>query len=303
MAAKDCDIMFNEVYEASHAASDKDGGGIDIDWACENITVQYNKLYDSYGSGIATMSNIGGKILNNYVYGNQCKTHNGQISLTEYNGDEWGEYPTGVFDNVVSGNLIITDTPTKNAFSLSVYGADTWSGNSFTDNRVVYRGGGEAYYIFMNMRDESVPLAEVDRNKFFYGDGAAFKGQYKVRSYRSFEDWKEATGFDKNSAHLPYDPAAPGAPVNLKASRGRGGVTLTWDAPASGAPVWHYNIYRSENKDDFPLTYYQTMIGESETCKFVDTENIEAGKIYYYKVEAESDCGVTSLAAAEAAAE
>ena len=311
IGCKDLVVQFNELSGALDSSTGYDGAGFDIDWASENILVQYNKAYDCYSAGIDTMSNLGGKILNNYVFGNHGSgvdhTKSGQITLADFNDDQWGEYPTGCFNNIVSENLIIVDVPITYAFSTSDWNQQ-WAGNVFKGNHVVYRDGAGIYDLQeMAVPDswEDFPLAfdEIDNNKFYMNDPAEFLGRYDFQRHIDFDLWKEKTGFDANSEILPINDTTPSSPTDLTTKYEKNSMKLTWLAPETEAEdIWHYNIYRSEDPDDFPMTYWQTMVGEAKTCEFIDQEEAEDGKTYYYRVEAENNCGVTSVEYASASA-
>ena len=312
IASRNLEFKFNDLSNALDASMAFDGVGFDIDWASENILVQYNKVYDCYGAGIDTMSNVGGKILNNYVFGNKGlglsnNILTGQITLTDFNDDQWGEYPTGCFDVTVSENLIVVDVPITYAFSISDWNQQ-WAGNAFTSNHVVYKDGSGIYNL-QNIAEpesyEDFPRAfdEIDYNKFYMNDSSEFLGRYDFQRHIVFDSWKEKTGFDVNSEILPIDETTPSPPTSLIAKYAENKMKLTWLAPEAGAEnVWHYNIYRSEDPDDFPMTYWQTMVGESKTCEFIDEEESESGKTYYYRVESESNCGIASEEYASASA-
>ena len=306
LGAKDIDIMFNEISDAYDGGVGYDGPGFDIDWASENVTLQYNKVYNCTGPGLDSMSNLNGKFLNNYLYGNKGlgpPNFNGAFTLTAFNADAWGEYPTGVFNNVIAENFISLAGTDAYAFSAMRHlPTDTWDGSSFVDNRIVYEDGRRIYNLMaITETQRTTGLSEVDRNVFIAkGDGAhagSFRGFYNNARCESVEAWREKTGFDINSVFVKYSGVRPGAPQNLTAERtganGAGAVRLSWEPPMENAAnIWHYNIYRSEDPDDFPLTYWQTMVGESRTLEFIDAEGVEDKTAYYYRVEAETNDGI-----------
>jgi hypothetical protein len=85
----------------------------------------------------------------------------------------------------------------------------------------------------------------------------------------------------------PAFKAAPSAPQRLKASAKKGGVMLTWSAPADQgtAPVTGYRVYRSAAPG---LETFLVAVGN--TTHYSD-EGLASGATYYYKVTAVNAVG------------
>ena len=106
LCADGMDIMYNEIYGCRDQEVNFDAMGIDIDWNCTDINVQYNYCYANQGGGIGTMSNRDSFIRNNRIENNLCDTnHEGQITVTGFTSRVAG-VPE---DMHVVKNLQITD--------------------------------------------------------------------------------------------------------------------------------------------------------------------------------------------------
>jgi hypothetical protein len=119
-----------------------------------------------------------------------------------------------------------------------------------------------------------------------YNDASAVNGTayyYRVSAVNI-----KGEGARSNEVALtPAYTAAPSAPRRLKATGKKGGVMLTWSAPASSgtAPITNYRIYRGTA----PLTKtLLTTVGN--TTRFSDNSG-PAGTNYYYQVTAVSSVG------------
>ncbi|MCM3747848.1 S-layer homology domain-containing protein [Paenibacillus pasadenensis] len=293
IASRDSVIRFNEVSEMKDSESGYDGAGINVDWYCDNITVEYNYTHDNKGNGFTTMSNRGAKINNNKVKGNKGEQGNGrgQIALGSFTGRP--DLSTGLHDVEVAGNTIIVDVAGTNAINSASNPYGFYSGNSIHSNNVVLKEGVPNTSVFSIGNETKID--EINNNRVFSADSSFRALQYGT-AYESLASWQAATGFDLNTQVSGPDNELPGAVQNVAATE-NGYVQLTWDAASdTGSGINHYNIYRSTTPDFTPS--YKNMVGESKTTSFVDRERPESNQTYYYKVEAEDFTGNNGPASA-----
>ncbi|BBH22406.1 hypothetical protein Back11_37510 [Paenibacillus baekrokdamisoli] len=292
IASRDSVIKFNEVYNMKDASSGYDGSGINVDWNCDNIIVQYNYSHGNKGNGITTMSNYGTKILNNKVQGNQALQANGrgQIALGNFTGRP--DLSTGLHDVEVANNTIIVDLDHTVAVNTALNPYGTWTGNSIHDNNIIIKEGLSSTGVFSIDRDTSVDI--IDHNNVF-SELSQFRSIFHGTSYASLAAWQEGTGFDQATRVLPLDQSLPTSVTEVVAVPD-GYVKLSWAASADqDDEIAHYNIYRSTEPAFTPA--YSNMVGESTSTSFVDREEVQAGTTYYYKIEAEDrngNIGMTS---------
>ncbi|MFD0712097.1 S-layer homology domain-containing protein [Paenibacillus sp. GCM10027626] len=297
IASRDSVIKFNEIYNMKDANSGFDGAGLNIDWYCDNITVQYNYSHHNKGNGITTMSNRGAKILNNKVQGNKGEQTNGrgQIALGNFTGRP--DLSTGLHDVEVAHNTIIVDVNNTAAVNSAANPYGTWTGNAIHSNHIVMTPGRQNTSVFSVGNDTHID--RIDQN-IVYSEQAAFRGTFKGAAYSSLTDWQAGTGYDQGTQVrlLPQNPALP-AKVQNVAAISAGEVQLSWTAAQDpNNEIAHYNIYRSTTADFTPA--YANMVGEAVSASFVDREDLQPNTTYYYKVEAESIDGNTGAASESA---
>ncbi|SDS86520.1 Right handed beta helix region [Paenibacillaceae bacterium GAS479] len=293
IASRDSVVRFNEVSEMKDSESGYDGAGINVDWYCDNITVEYNYTHDNKGNGFTTMSNRGAKINNNKVEGNKGEQGNGkgQIALGSFTGRP--DLSTGLHDIEVAGNTIIVDVAGTNAINSSSNPYGFYSGNRIHSNNIVLKSGVTGTSVFNIGQDT---LIDAINNNRIYSEGSAFRASQFGTAYDTLASWQVATGFDMESQVAEVDNSAPAALQNVTATV-NGYVQLTWNAASdSGSGINHYNIYRSTNPDFTPS--YKNMVGESKETSFVDRERPESNQTYFYKVEAEDFNGNNGPASA-----
>lgn len=290
IASRDSVMKFNEVYDMSDSGSNHDGAGINIDWYCNNITVQYNYLHDNKGNGITTMSNYGSKILNNKLSGNKGLQVNGrgQIALGNFTGKP--ELTTGLHDLEVAYNTIIVDVADTVAVNTASNPHGTWTGNSIHSNNIVMKNNVANTDVFSI--DTNTNIEMINNNNVFSHLSAFSAIQYGIK-YNDFLSWQNATGFDGGTQLLPLQSVPPSAVADITAIiNGQHYVELSWTASTSlQDQVAHYNVYRSTDASFVPA--YSNMVGESDTNSFLDNEEMQPETTYYYKVEAEDRQGNT----------
>ncbi|MDG0812263.1 right-handed parallel beta-helix repeat-containing protein [Cohnella rhizosphaerae] len=291
IASRDSVIKFNEIYNMKDADSGFDGAGLNIDWYCDNITVQYNYSHDNKGNGITTMSNYGTKIVNNKVKGNKAQQSNGngQIALGNFTGRP--DLSSGLHNVEVASNTILVDVDGTSAINSASNPYGTWTGITIHDNNVVIGQGMPDNEVFSIAPNTSI--SAIDGNRI-YSDSSAFRSILHGTVYTGLALWQAGTGYDLNSQALPQDQTAPSSVSNVAAASD-GYVQLTWElAEDQGSGIAHYNVYRSVTPQ-FELTY-ANMVGESASASFEDREDVQVNTTYYYRVEAEDRNGNVGLA-------
>ncbi|MCD9021601.1 hypothetical protein [Cohnella silvisoli] len=293
------DVMFNEVYNVSDNGSGNDAYAIDIDWTSEFVNVQYNRVYDTLGGGIETMANTHSTIANNRMSGGQGKTAvgNGAIGITDFTGD-LADY-SGTKNLTVRNNLIVVDQPNTAGISAKYVSGGTWTGNQFTNNKIILTTGVSGTEVYNYGANASVAVS--DYNKIYSSGGSAFSAHYNGTNYTGLSGWRSGTGYDANSSTLPLDTTAPTNPSGATASWNSGNSTMsvTWTAATdAGSGISHYNIYRSTASSFTPG--YTNMVGQSTTTSFADTQELQSSTVYYYKIQAEDNNGNVSAGTATA---
>ncbi|WP_245375770.1 S-layer homology domain-containing protein [Paenibacillus eucommiae] len=286
ITSRDSVIKFNEVYNMKDAGSGYDGSGVNVDWHCDNITVQYNYSHDNKGNGITTMSNYGTKIWNNKVRGNQGQqaNGNGQIALGNFTGRP--DLSSGEHDLDVANNMIIVDIDNTAAINSASNPHGTWTGNKIYDNHIAIARGITNFNVFDIAPNTNFDV--IDHN-YVANEALAFSSIYHGTTYTGLASWQQGTGFEGNTQVLPIDESSPST-VNQVTATLDGYAELSWSAGEDqGNGILHYNIYRSEDAAFTPA--YSNMVGESATTSFIDREEAKPNTTYYYKVEAEDRSG------------
>lgn len=286
IASRDSVIKFNEVYNMKDAGSGYDGSGVNVDWYCDNITVQYNYAHDNKGNGITTMSNYGTKIWNNKVRGNlgQQSNGNGQIALGNFTGRP--DLSSGEHDLDVANNMIIVDLENSAAINSASNPHGTWTGNKIYDNHIAVARGITNFTIFDIASNTNFDV--IDHNNVA-NETQDFRSIYHGTTYASLASWQQGTGFDGNTQVVPLDESIP-SNVNQVTATLNDYPELSWaEGEDQGNGILHYNIYRSEDAAFSPA--YSNMVGESATTNFIDREEAQPNTMYYYKVEAEDRSG------------
>lgn len=282
IASRDSVIRFNEVSEMKDSESGYDGAGINVDWYCDNITVEYNYTHDNKGNGFTTMSNRGTKIINNKARGNKGEQGNGrgQIALGSFTGRP--DLSTGLHDIEVAGNTIIVDVEGTDGINSASNPYGFYSGARIRNNNIVLKEGVPNTSVFSIGSDTK--FDEINTNRV-YSEDSAFRASQHGTAYDSLASWQTATGFDSSTQVFEFDNAPPSEVRNLAAAV-NGYIQLNWSASSDeGSGVAHYNIYRGTTPDFTPS--YANMVGESKETSFVDRERPASNHTSYYKVEAE----------------
>ncbi|ACS99843.1 family 16 glycoside hydrolase [Paenibacillus sp. JDR-2] len=289
VSSRDSVIRFNEVSEMKDSGSGYDGAGINIDWYCSNITVQYNYSHDNKGNGFTTMSNNGGKILSNKARGNKGEQTNGrgQIALGNFTG--LPAKSTGTHNMEVSGNTIIVDIAGTNGMN-SAFSDDgvtpvagLWTGNKIANNNIVLKSGFAGTSVF-NIGTNAI-IDEIKNNRI-YSSNSTFIASNNGTAYNDLSAWQSGTGYDSGTQLLALDNTLPSTVSAVTSTLNGGYVQLSWSAAAdSGSGIAHYNIYRGTTPGFTPA--YSNMVGESTVTSFLDKERPKSNTTYYYKIEAE----------------
>ncbi len=118
---------------------------------------------------------------------------------------------------------------------------------------------------------------------------------YRVRAYNSAGD---SAYSNTASAKTNVDAIAPTTPTNVKATGGRGKVSLAWIAStdSGGSGLAGYKVFRATSSTG---TY--TQMGTTTTTSYIDTA-VTKGKVYYYYVVAYDKAGNHSAASAKVSA-
>ena len=275
----DTDVMYNEVYNIDNANIFFDGMGIDIDWNCKRVNVQYNHTYNCTGSGIGTMANVDCFILNNRVENNDgAGKQIGQIDCIDFTNRK----SNAPDDMHVVKNLLIKDNRGDST---------KWGGNVFESNHLVSTT--ESNDVWFNI-SETVGWYKFANNKYYKHDTSKFMVFESTDSSRinasegavpfdgnGFESWKKR---DLGATYEVRNNAKPSAVANVQASFANGKLTLTWDQ--SSGDLWHYNLYLAQNPEEFDYTH---MLGETLSTSYVC--DFEASGVYYVIIQPESNQG------------
>ena len=298
LCADGMDIMYNEIYGCRDQEVNFDAMGIDIDWNCTDINVQYNYCYANQGGGIGTMSNRDSFIRNNRIENNLCDTnHEGQITVTGFTSRVAGvpEDMHVVKNLQITDNLIVGTPSGKYMFyCIQSNGDAAWSGNVFAENRVVYTGEDPSDIYFVSV-EETVPWYKFAGNRYYSADTSTFKcidgtaqadidpgaSAYGGRSLK-FENWQKR---DVGSVYERTSAAPPSAPFAPEVRFENGRAEISWKG--SDGDVWHYNVYVTGDGED---AEYRNMLGETEGTSW--TFAPEHTGVYNFIVQPESNQGV-----------
>ena len=296
LGCTDTDVMYNEVYNIHNANIYFDGMGIDIDWNCKRVNVQYNHTYNCTGSGIGTMANVDCFILNNRVENNDgAGKQIGQIDCIDFTNRK-----TNAPDDMhVVRNLLIKDNLIVNDNSATVFlgarenGGDStkWSGNVFESNHLVSTTDSNDVWINVS---PTVGWYKFANNKYYKNDTSKFMAFESTDSTRinsaegaipfdgfGFDGWKKR---DLGATYETRNNSKPSAISNVQATFANGKLNLTWDA--STGDLWHYNVYLTQNPEKFD---YTTMLGETFTSAY--SCDFAASGVYYVIIQPESNQG------------
>ena len=292
----DTDVMYNEVYNIDNANIFFDGMGIDIDWNCKRVNVQYNHTYNCTGSGIGTMANVDCFILNNRVENNDgAGKQIGQIDCIDFtNRKSNAPDDMHVVKNLlIKDNLIVNDNQNTVFLGARENGGDStkWGGNVFENNHLVSTT--ESNDVWFNI-SETVGWYKFANNKYYKHDTSKFMVFESTDASRinasegavpfdgnGFESWKKR---DLGATYEVRNNAKPSAVANVQASFANGKLTLTWDQ--SSGDLWHYNLYLTQNPEEFDYTH---MLGETVSCSYA--YDFQASGVYYVIIQPESNQG------------
>lgn len=324
---KDGEIAYNEVYDIYRQGTPYDAMGIDIDWNCMNITVRYNHTYNCEGSGIATMANANGKILNNRVEDNLAHTNQyGQIAVSDY--VPWGpkneksrEYirrnspdllslcNLEIAENLIkaapeNGQNVMGEDIAKSMFSANKSnGEEEWRGNDFHENHVVYTG--ESTNFFFNRIIDERTETKNEARWYRFADN-----RYFARDLSVFQcvDTTPDDCIDLTEGALPYvsmgttfaswakrDVGSTFERYDPSAAPARpGGAKVTYENgklalswKASKGNVWHYNLYKVGEDGTYD---FRDLLGQTKSTSYEWVP--EAKGMFTILVQPESDSGV-----------
>ena len=317
---KDSEIKYNVTYNNHRQGTEYDGIGIDIDWNCMNIVVQYNYVYACDGSGIGTMANYNCKILNNRVFDNLAATNiPSQISACDFvpgnKGDKIREYIRNnspdlltlknleIAENFVSAathNGVIFNKyfPNRSLFYATRANFESdWVDNSFHDNHMVYSGTGSDFFfnLITNESDDLQSTVTWDKfynNKYFATNLSPFicldesfysrDDSTPVPYCTDFESWKKR---DLNSTFEKYTPdIKPGKPSNASVEFKDGKLSFSWNK--SSGDIWHYNIYKIKENEEIS---YLNLLEQTKTTSFGFTP--EEKGTFYIVIQPENNMG------------
>lgn len=290
ISSKNVVMKFNEASFMEDSGTGWDGTGLNIDWNNTGVTMIYNYTHDNVGPGITTMAVNDCKIISNKVERNASRIDElGQIMVGDFSGRP--DLMTGVKNTEVSYNTVIHGLANKPAIQYRhVTEGDSWYGNTILNNNVVMVGAAKTG-MTVELRPSTVADA-VYRNRYYLEDGISFVAD-KFGTKYNFGDWQNILGYDTSGITAALDSDKPSNVTGISAAVMDDKLTLQWNASVdSGSGVAHYNIYRGTTPD-FETTY-RNMVGEALYNTFIDTENVESNKNYYYKIEAEDYCGNVS---------
>ena len=292
----DTDVMYNEVYNIHNANIYFDGMGIDIDWNCKRVNVQYNHTYNCTGSGIGTMANVDCFILNNRVENNDgAGKQIGQIDCIDFTNRKTNvpEDMHVVRNLLIKDNLIVNDNSATVFLGARENGGDStkWSGNVFEANHLVSTTDSNDVWINIS---STVGWYKFANNKYYKNDTSKFMVFENTDASRinsadgaipfdgfGFESWKKR---DLGATYEARNNSKPSAISNVQASFANGKLNLTWDA--SSGDLWHYNVYLTQNPEEFD---YTTMLGETFTSAY--SCDFNASGVYYVIIQPESNQG------------
>ena len=282
-----CGIMFyqsehssaryNVIYDVFDVGTSVDGMGIDIDWYCDHITLEYNYVYNCKGDGIGTMANSNSTIAHNRLDANLgASNHTGSIVLS--NLVQPGFSARAVTDCHIFDNLIIQTEKNIPAFrTIHEGGLTNYSGSEFVGNHIVLKSETDVsnyYWIRINTPLQWYKFAE---NKFYStspdspfrvfdktvknnlnaDEGAQV---YKAGAGSQFSSWQKR---DLGSTYEMRSDDAPSKVKNVTCTYENGKLLLNIAGDMSD--VWHYNIYKVVFNES---ASYLNMIGQTESNTF-----------------------------------
>ena len=282
-----CGIMFyqsehssaryNVIYDVFDVGTSVDGMGIDIDWYCDHITLEYNYVYNCKGDGIGTMANSNSTIAHNRLDANLgASNHTGSIVLS--NLVQPGFSARAVTDCHIFDNLIIQTEKNIPAFrTIHEGGLTNYSGSEFVGNHIVLKSETDVsnyYWIRINTPLQWYKFAE---NKFYStspdspfrvfdktvknnlnaDEGAQV---YKAGAGSQFSSWQKR---DLGSTYEMRSDDAPSKVKNVTCTYENGKLLLNIAGDMSD--VWHYNIYKVGFNES---ASYLNMIGQTESNTF-----------------------------------
>ena len=282
-----CGIMFyqsehssaryNVIYDVFDVGTSVDGMGIDIDWYCDHITLEYNYVYNCKGDGIGTMANSNSTIAHNRLDANLgASNHTGSIVLS--NLVQPGFSARAVTDCHIFDNLIIQTEKNIPAFrTIHEGGLTNYSGSEFVGNHIVLKSETDVsnyYWIRINTPLQWYKFAE---NKFYStspdspfrvfdktvkknlnaDEGAQ---AYKAGTGSQFSSWQKR---DLGSTYEMRSDDAPSKVENVTCTYENGKLLLNIAGDMSD--VWHYNIYKVGFNES---ASYLNMIGQTESNTF-----------------------------------
>lgn len=301
LSTKDCDIMFNDIYNVYDQNTGYDAMAIDIDWNTTNVNVQYNKVYNTEGSGIGTMANQNSFIRNNRIEGANCATnHTASIQVTNYTSkyeavpDDWHS----VKNLSIADNLVIHDLSEKNVFGVKNSNGDLdFTGNEYVRNHNIFTGDDVNGLFWVNV-DPDLAWNKFAENKWYSKDTSKFRClestdyskinvedgavPYENAKNKDFKDWAKR---DLGATYelLSDEVGANPKDVNVKFENNE--LKFTWDV--NEGDIWHYNIYEVKENEE---AEYRNMIGEAFEKSFTYKPTY-SGKRYYI-IQPESNQGV-----------
>lgn len=304
LCAQNVDVMFNEIHHCYDQHTGYDAMGIDIDWNCNNINVQYNYCHDNQGPGIGTMANQNSFIRNNRLENNQGATnHNGSISITNYTSrydavnPEWHSVKNLLIDN----NFIQHNNVESYVFCCKNSNGDTdYEGNVFSNNRVVYLNDDVSEFTWHYI-DNRTPWYQFKDNYYFSKNTEIFKvddgsdyfeidseengGQalpYEPTEEYLFEEW--ALRDIGSSYELIDENTIPANPYHPKVTYENQKLCFTW--LENDGDIWHYNIFKVNENESIS---YLNMLGETYNNYFEYVPQISEEA--YYIIQPESNQG------------
>jgi len=293
-SCSDVVIRFNEVWGMHDSNSGNDATGIDIDWHSKRIVVAYNYTHHNQGNGIVTMACHDSQIYRNKISANAglINIGPGQIGLSDYHSDTNAEPITGVKGLEISENLIVVDRPGTTALnSIHISAGDSWTGNSFCRNRIVFPDPAMQTSFYAIGHGTDVNL--INENQFFGVRREDLRAVYHGRENLDAGQWQDL-GYDGDSTFEPVCWRSLPVPESLCAriEPTEHHVALVWTVGEQPATkIHHFNVFRTP--DPGTVAQYRHMLGETSECQFTDL--IDFGNTSCtYQVQAEDACGHVS---------
>jgi len=195
--AENCTIQY---CEASYVgAKETDGGAFDIDYWQKNSTVQYCYGHHCAGYGVSVFGADNSFPTENSVVCYNIFANNGRDTTFAFQGDFFVfTWNGGLLNGVKIHDNISFWEPSKSAPALKFQADFTGSkSNSFTRN-TIYSG----HPWMVSAKNDSL---RSDSNLYRYPipgkttDPGAPVWEYRKEKYYSLQDWKNASGLDRNS--------------------------------------------------------------------------------------------------------